>query len=212
VSDSGVGMDEEQLAQAFEPFFTTRAEQGGTGMGLAMVYGFVKQSGGHVSIYSEPGHGTTVRMYLPKAAHEDHTQDARSEESMSPPGVRQYTVLLVEDDDLVRSYAHEQLRLLGYRVIVAGSGADALELLQRNESVDLLFTDVVMPGGISGPQLAERAVQLRPGLKVLYTSGYTENAIVHHGRLDPGVQLLSKPYRRAELARRLAMVLAGAAD
>ncbi len=210
VSDTGCGIDPALLPRVFEPFFTTKEKGKGTGLGLAMVYGFARQSAGHVSIYSEPGHGTTVKLYLPRgsgarpAAAEPHIETA----------VRggAETVLVVEDDDAVRQLACHELRTLGYRVLEAASGAKALPLIDGEEIIDLLFTDVVMPGGMSGRQLADEARRLRPGLRVLYTSGYTENAIVHHGRLDPGVQLLAKPYRRADLARAIRQALGGPAS
>lgn len=204
VSDTGTGIEAEDLPRVFEPFFTTKEKGKGTGLGLSMVYGFVKQSRGHVGIYSEPGQGTVVKMYLPRSQGEV-AQARQDGEGASQAGTE--TILLVEDDELVRRYGQEQLEAMGYRVLVAGSGPEALERLTGGQEIDLLFTDVVMPGGMSGRDLAERAVKLRPGLKVLYTSGYAENAIVHHGRLDPGVQLLGKPYRRAELARKIRMAI-----
>ncbi|HUX72445.1 MAG TPA: PAS domain S-box protein [Steroidobacteraceae bacterium] len=206
VSDTGSGIDPAHVGRVFEPFFTTKERGKGTGLGLAMVHGFVKQSGGHVSIYSEHGHGTTVKMYLPRA---NEAQDASAAAGERPVAGGAETILVVEDDELVRRYACEQLSALGYRVVEAADGRRALEILRRGDPVDLLFTDVVMPGGISGRQLVEEGRALRPGLRVLYTSGYTENAIVHHGRLDAGVQLLGKPYRRAELAKALRQALGG---
>ena len=210
VSDTGKGIESEHLDKVFEPFFTTKAKGKGTGLGLSMIYGFVKQSSGHVKVYSEPGEGTTVRLYLPRAY-----EAAEKSVAVSPPenseGGRE-TILLVEDDDLVRQFAEEQLRQLGYRTLVAENGPQAIELVREHADIDLLFTDVVMPGGMSGRDLADQALTLRPDLKVLYTSGYTENAIVHHGRLDPDVQLLQKPYRRSDLARRLRGILDGKAQ
>ncbi|MGK2898981.1 MAG: ATP-binding protein [Burkholderiaceae bacterium] len=200
VSDTGSGISSENLARVFEPFFTTKEKGRGTGLGLAMVYGFAKQSAGHVSIYSEPGHGTTVKLYLPRAAA---ARSAMASPDVTEPAVRggAETVLVVEDDAPVRQLASHELRALGYRVLEAPSGADAMRIVEGDEPIDLLFTDVVMPGGMSGRKLADAARAVRPSLRVLYTSGYTENAIVHHGRLDPGVMLLPKPYRRADLAR-----------
>ncbi len=206
VSDTGVGIEPAHLAQVFEPFFTTKGKGKGTGLGLAMVYGFVKQSQGHVAIYSEPGRGTTVKLYLPRPGAGEAAAEAEPAGAMLAG--QGELVLLVEDDALVRQYAGEQLRALGYRVLEAADGPQALEQLRRHAQVALLFTDVVMPGGMSGRELAQAARALRPGLPVLYTSGYTENAIVHHGRLDPGVLLLGKPYRRHELARKLLEALA----
>jgi CheY-like chemotaxis protein len=209
VSDTGTGIDPAHVRRVFEPFFTTKAAGKGTGLGLAMIYGFVKQSGGHVSVYSEPGAGTTFRLYLPRA-FESATVSRRDVETLPVAGGHE-TVLLVEDDPMVRRYACDQLVALGYHVIEALSGLQALTILREGQGVDLLFTDVVMPG-MSGRQLADQAMALRPDLKVVFTSGYTENAIVHHGRLDPGVHLLSKPYRREDLARRLREVMGSPAE
>ncbi len=198
VTDTGIGMPPKILEQAFEPFFTTKPEGFGTGLGLAMVYGFVKQSGGHIKIYSEVGHGTTVRLYLPRtrrAVAERQVEEAKAERGNGE------TILVAEDDDSVRSSVVTQLAELGYRVLAAANGQAALDILARGERIDLLFTDVVMPGPLNGRELAEQAHAIVPGLPVLYTSGYTENAIIHHGRLDEGVSLLSKPYRLNQLAR-----------
>lgn len=199
VSDTGTGMTPEIMSRAFEPFFTTKEVGKGSGLGLSMVYGFVKQSGGHLKIYSEFGHGTSVKIYLPKGATQSDAPAPAIETEAVPGGVE--SVLVVEDDPLVRSYVSEQLRDLGYRVTEAADGRIALEALRRGVGFDLLFTDVVMPGGMNGRQLADQARLLSPRVKVLFTSGYTENAIVHHGKLDAGVHLLNKPYRKAELAR-----------
>ena len=204
ISDTGTGMSAEDAARAFEPFFTTKARGQGTGLGLSMVYGFVKQSGGHVAIYSELGHGTVVTLYLRQAR--DHVEPATAVAPIDIAG-RGERILLVEDDDLVRAHAVQLLTSLGYGVISAANGPEALALLRDNISCDLLFTDVIMPGGLTGPKLAEAARVLRPGLPVLYTSGYTENAIIHHGRVDPGINLLHKPYRKPELAAKLRAVL-----
>ncbi|MDG2991785.1 PAS domain-containing protein [Candidatus Synechococcus calcipolaris G9] len=210
VSDIGTGIDPANLNRVFEPFFTTKARGKGTGLGLSMVYGFIKQSQGHIKIYSEPGEGTTVKMYLPRYRQE--LVDAADSES-DPMGHilgHQERILVVEDDPLVLRYAKEQLEHLGYQVITANNGPEALRLLQKQVAeIDLLFTDVIMAGGMSGRDVVEAAQQLRPDLKILYTSGYTENAIMHHGRLDPGVQLLSKPYGRKELAEKVHQVLSG---
>ena len=210
VSDNGVGIAPEHLAQVFEPFFTTKDKGKGTGLGLSMVYGFAKQSGGHVSIESALGTGTTVRIYLPRAAN-DVAEAVPDLAQRTPSGGRE-CILLVEDDVLVRRYAGDQLAALGYRVLQAGDGPEALEILRAEEDIDLLFTDIVMPGGMNGRQLADAALALRPRLKVLYTSGYTDNAVVHDGRLDPGVLLLNKPYRRAELALTVRAALDRAPD
>ncbi|WP_404296240.1 ATP-binding protein [Halomonas sp.] len=207
VSDTGVGMPEEVSHRAFEPFFTTKAQGKGTGLGLSMVHGFIKQSGGHVRIYSEPGEGTTIKLYLP-LLHESETPPAPTEKGAAPAGGCGKHILMVEDDSLVRRHVEAMLVSLGYRVSSASSGGEALDILTRQDDIALLFTDVIMPGEMNGPALAQRALQFKPGLKVLYTSGYTENAIVHHGRLDPGVRLLSKPYSRQELAERIGKALA----
>jgi PAS domain S-box-containing protein len=204
VSDTGTGIAPEHLRQVFEPFFTTKEQGKGTGLGLAIVYGFAKQSGGHLHISSEPGQGTTVTLFLPRTVDAAAPQPVAADDPEARG--RQETILLVEDEQLVMRYAHEQLVALGYRVIGAESPARALETLRGAEPVDLLFTDMVMPG-MSGDELADRAVQVRPGLKVLYTSGYAEGGILHDGRIDEGVHLLRKPYRRQELARRLREVL-----
>jgi signal transduction histidine kinase len=209
ISDTGQGIAPEHLEQVFQPFFTTKEKGKGTGLGLAMVYGFVKQSAGHVNIYSELGLGTTVKLYLPRATGPS-TAVALPSEPVVPAG-GQETVLVVEDDEMVRRYACQQLRSLGYRVIDVDNGVAALALIEQRTDFDLLFTDVVMPGGMNGRALADAARKLRPGLRVLYTSGYTENAIVHHGRLDAGVLLLAKPYRLAELARAVRSALFQAA-
>lgn len=206
VSDSGIGIPREHLRRVFEPFFTTKEKGKGTGLGMAMVYGFIKQSGGHVSLYSEQGVGTTVKLYLP-ASSEAAAVTTAGEPQPPLQGGSEH-VLLVEDDELVRRFASGQLMALGYQVVQADHGAAALQILRSEQPVDLLFTDVVMPG-ISGSELAEQARQLRPGLRVLFTSGYTRDAIVHHGRLDPGVRLLNKPYRRVELARQVRDALEG---
>jgi CheY-like chemotaxis protein len=170
-----------------------------------MVYGFVKQSQGHITIESEVGRGTTIRVYLPRSrfdlsAGSDGAVDADVDRGLE-------TVLLVEDDALVRTYAEKQLVALGYTVIAAADGASALDVIGRRNDIDLLFTDVVMPGGINGKQLADAALKMRPTLKVIFCSGYSEDSIVHDGRLDPGVHLLQKPFRRADLAAKLRVVL-----
>ena len=208
VSDTGTGMDAETLRQAFEPFFTTKAIGKGTGLGLSQVYGFVKQSGGHVKIYSEVGHGTTVKIYLPRLTRPAEEPDP-AETTAVPEGTREETILVVEDDDDVRTYSVESLRELGYRVLESHDGPSALRLLERQPRVDLLFTDVVLPGGLSGAQVAAQAREMRPGIKVLFTTGYARNAIFHHGRLDKGVQLLTKPFVFADLASKVRDVLDG---
>jgi PAS domain S-box-containing protein len=200
VSDSGVGMDPATLSKVFEPFFTTKAEEKGTGLGLSMVYGFVKQSNGAVQIYSEPGQGTTVKIYLPRSREREPAYEAPVTGTLRG---RSEVILVVEDDDMVRASAVSMLRDLGYACIHASDGDEALELIKSGVKFDLLFTDVIMPGVVKSRDLVKATQELRPGLPVLFTSGYTENAIVHHGRLDEGVQLLSKPYSRDDLARKI---------
>ncbi|WP_408078046.1 PAS domain S-box protein [Sphingomonas plantiphila] len=206
VTDTGAGMSRETQARVFEPFFTTKEVGKGTGLGLSMVYGFVKQSGGHVKIYSEEGHGTSVKIYLPRLMAERQTEveSGRCDVEVSHA---QETILVVEDDDDVRAYTVECLRELGYRVLEAHDGPSALRLLERqHDPVQLLFTDVVMPG-MTGRELAEKAKELQGDLKVLYTSGYTRNAIVHGGRLDAGVEMIGKPFTFATLAEKVADML-----
>ena len=200
VSDTGQGMDKATLSRVFEPFFTTKSEEKGTGLGLSMVYGFVKQSNGHVQIYSEPGQGTTVKIYLPRSREREPAFAAPVAGSLRG---RSEVILVVEDDDMVRASAVGMLRDLGYTCIHASDGDQALEIVKGGSKIDLLITDVIMPGTVKSRDLANEAQRLRPGLPVLFTSGYTENAIVHHGRLDDGVQLLSKPYSRDDLARKI---------
>jgi PAS domain S-box-containing protein len=206
VTDTGTGMPPEVIARAFEPFFTTKAVGKGTGLGLSMIYGFAKQSGGHLKIYSELGHGTTVRLYLPR-------QVAGQAVAAVPKAVAAgdlrggESILVVEDDPLVRNLVAMQLRDLGYRVVEAPDGPKAQKILASDQPIDLMVTDVVMPGGITGRQLADLAQRQRPGLKTLYTSGYTEDSISHQGKLDPGVHFLSKPFRRQDLALKIRAVL-----
>ena len=206
VSDTGTGMTPEVLARVFEPFFTTKEPGRGTGLGLAMVFGFAKQSGGHVKIYSEPGEGTTVRLYLPRAIGVLPAAAQRPSAPLELPR-GDATVLVLEDDAPVREVTAAMLRELGYRVLEAGDGAAALRLAAEGGPIDLLLADVILPGGMKGSEAARRMAALCPGLRVLFMSGYTENAIVHHGRLDEGVQLIGKPFRREHLARRVAEVL-----
>jgi CheY-like chemotaxis protein len=205
VSDTGSGMSAEVREKAFEPFFTTKETGQGTGLGLSQVYGFIKQSGGHCAIYSEPGQGTTVRLYLPR--HFGAVENLGLPESPRAGSGRGETILLVEDDADVRIFATELLRDLGYDVLAAATGPEGLSLLEAHPEVRLLFTDVALPGGMTGRQLADLAMQRRPDLKVLYTTGYARNAIVHQGRLDPGVELLVKPFTSAALAGRIRQLL-----
>ena len=205
VSDTGSGIPAGNLEKVFDPFFTTKEVGKGTGLGLSMVYGLVKQSNGHIKIYSEEGYGTTIKIYLPRATGLDQT----AVEVLASPGIQSghEVVLIVEDDALVRRSVMRQIQSLGYTTLAASSAAEALDAIGNTATIDLLFTDVIMPGSMNGRQLANEAAKQRPSLKTLYTSGYTENAIVHHGRLDPGVLLLAKPYRKSDLARMLRMAL-----
>ena len=205
VTDTGVGMTPEQVSRAFEPFYTTKPEGQGTGLGLSQVYGFVKQSGGHIKIYSEKGVGTSVKVYLPRVRRAEEGLPVQLATAASPAGGE--CVLVVEDEAAVRTATVDTLEQLGYKVLQASDGSGALEILRSNRPIDLLFTDVVMPGPVASRDLARQAVEMQPGIAVLFTSGYTENAIIHHGRLDEGVHLLSKPYRKDELARKLRSVL-----
>jgi PAS domain S-box-containing protein len=204
VTDTGSGMTPEVLQRAFEPFFTTKPEGEGTGLGLSMAYGFVKQSRGHIRIYSEPGQGTSVKIYLPRTMLAE-TVEAAPQDGPVTGGTE--TILAVEDDAGVRAVVVDMLVALGYRVLTAEDGEQALRIIESGEHVDLLFTDVVMPGPLRSPELARIAQQVLPNLAVLFTSGYPQDAIVHGGRLDAGLELLSKPYRREDLARKLRHVL-----
>jgi PAS domain S-box-containing protein len=211
VSDTGSGMSKEVAEKAFEPFFTTKEIGQGTGLGLPQVYGFVKQSDGHVKIYTEPGQGTTVKLYLPRLVLVDEPTEAVPERRPQPARTPGETVLVVEDDEDVRSYSADILRGLGYRVVEAPEGPGALRLLDSDPEIRLLFTDVGLPGGLNGRQLADEAKRRRPDLKVLFTTGYARNAIVHQGRLDPGVELIVKPFTAANLAAKVRQVLHGGA-
>jgi len=206
VTDTGAGIAPDVLERVFEPFFTTKQVSKGSGLGLAMVHGFVKQSGGHVRIYSEVGHGTTVKIYLPRLIAASAVASAPAERA-EPPALRparpQEAVMVVEDNDGVREYARGALQELGYSVLAARDATEALQLLDGVTRVDLLFTDVVLPGPMGGRILADKVLQQRPGLPVLFTTGYTRNAIVHDGRLDADVHLLGKPYTQQDLARKI---------
>jgi len=197
VTDTGSGMSPEVMQKAFDPFFTTKPEGIGTGLGLSMVFGFVKQSEGHVKIYSELGVGTTIKLYVPRASGAEMVREAVETKARRGSGE---TILVAEDDAGVRSSVVAQLAELGYRVLAAANGEEAVDILSRGERIDLLFTDVIMPGTLNGRALAEKAKEIIPTLPVVFTSGYTENAIIHNGRLDEGVTLLSKPYRLPQLA------------
>ncbi len=209
VTDTGTGIPPDILERVYEPFFTTKTEDKCTGLGLAMVYGFLKQSGGHVKIYSEVGAGTTVKLYFPReVASEDTLVGSPSGEVKGG----EETVLVVEDDDEVREVAVSMLTELGYRVVKARDAASALVVVDSGIPIDLIFTDVMMPGMLRSPDLARKAKERLPNVAVLFTSGYTQNAIVHGGRLDPGVDLLAKPYTREALARKIRHVLANQAQ
>jgi signal transduction histidine kinase/ActR/RegA family two-component response regulator len=214
VTDTGSGIPAELLNRTFEPFFTTKPAGQGSGLGLAMVHGFVKQTGGHVRIYSEVGHGTTVKLYLPRLLKDD-AEVATAPAPRQPPATvplaaARETILLVEDNDGVRDFARTALEELGYTVMEAANAEAALRIVAEEPRIDLLFTDVVLPG-MSGRELANRALAMRPDLPVLFTTGYTRNAIIHNGRLDPGVQLLSKPFAQHDLARKVREMLDAAA-
>ncbi|WP_246799633.1 ATP-binding protein [Bradyrhizobium sp. CCBAU 51753] len=204
VSDTGAGIPETIREKVFEPFFTTKDTGKGTGLGLSMVYGFIKQSDGHLKIYSEEGHGTSIKLYLPRSSGDM--------EEAEPPAVvdargGNETILVVEDDPLVRNYVSAQLEQLGYRTLVTANGPEALAAIDKGFVCDVLFTDVIMSGGMNGRQVADAVLAKLPSVRVLFTSGYTEDAIFHHGRLDPDVTLLAKPYRKSDLARMIRQVL-----
>ena len=205
VTDNGPGIPAEIREKVFEPFYTTKAPGQGTGLGLSMVYGFVKQSGGHIKIYSEPGEGTTVRIYLPRTLREEQIPE-RPATSDFPDGGSE-TILVVEDDDDVRATSVALLRDLGYRVLEATNADNALVIVKSGLHIDLLFTDVVMPGTLRSPDLAHQACEQLPQLRVLFTSGYTQNAIVHAGRLDEGGELIAKPFTQEALARKIRRML-----
>jgi len=211
VSDTGVGMSNEVAAQAFEPFFTTKGIGKGTGLGLSQVFGFVKQSGGHIAIYSEIGEGTTVKLYLPRHIGPAAVRSAPEASEAIPQGKTSDIILVVEDEDRVRHFAVDALRELGYTVLSASNGFNGLDIIRDQPRLSLLLTDIVMPR-MNGRQLADEARQILPGLRVLYTTGYTRNAVVHNGILDPGVALLAKPFTIAQLALRVRAILDGQPD
>jgi signal transduction histidine kinase len=206
-TDTGHGIAAGDLNKVFEPFYTTKEVGKGTGLGLSMVYGFVKQSNGHITIQSEKGLGTTILICLPQA--EAAATQPTGADLPEPTRQGHEIILVVEDDPLVRTYVLAQISSLGYRTLSASNGPEALNVLRSSEPIDLLFTDIIMPGSINGRELSIEALKLRPDLKVLFTSGYTENAIDHDGRLDQGVQLLRKPYRRSDLANMIRAALMG---
>ncbi len=209
VSDTGAGMTAEVRDKAFEPFFTTKPTGAGSGLGLSMVYGFVKQSEGHVQIYSEPGQGTSIKLYFPRLADEKAFPARETVEAAPMPSGERHTecILLVEDDDDVGRFVDEALTDIGYRVLRAGTAAEGLEILRTRPEIDMLLTDVVLPGGMNGRELSVEAHKMRPNLPVLFATGYTRNAIIHHGRLDANVELLVKPFTTEALGRKVRQVL-----
>ena len=210
ISDTGAGMAPEVRDRAFEPFFTTKEMGRGTGLGLAMVYGFVKQSGGHVTIYSEVGHGTTINLYFPRVDGAVVGAEPAKIKGQFDPRARE-TILVVEDDARVRQLTITRLKMIGYQVLEASDGPKALDILRRDGAVDLVFTDLIMPGGLSGREVAIRARELKPGIKVLLTSGYAEE-LVHGDDLQrEQLKVLRKPYQQADLVAALREVLAGGA-
>lgn len=209
VTDTGHGIEAGIVDKVFDPFFTTKPEGRGTGLGLSMVYGFVKQSGGHIRIYSEPGHGTTVKLYMPRTTQ---SEDVIVDIDAGPVTGGNETILVAEDDDAVRDTVVAMLVDLGYRVLKSRDASSALSIVDSGIPIDLLFTDVVMPGPLKSTELARKACERLPGMAVIFTSGYTENSIVHGGRLDEGVELLSKPYTRETLARKLRQVFVAQAQ
>jgi len=207
VSDTGTGMDKATMEKVFEPFFTTKEAGKGTGLGLSQVYGFVRQSNGHIRIYSELGEGTAIKIYLPRlTGAEDEPAEMPAKKPRMVRGSGE-TILVVEDEPALRVYAVEALRDLGYRVLQAADGREALAVVEQHPEIELLFTDVVLTGGVNGRELADEVTRRKPGLPVLYTTGYTQNAIVHHGRLDPGMHLIGKPFTYAELAAKVRRML-----
>jgi CheY-like chemotaxis protein len=207
VTDSGTGMSAEVIERAFDPFYTTKEVGKGTGLGLSQVFGFVKQSGGHVKIYSELNQGTTVKLYLPRYSGKDEVADiAKAMPDEWPTASAGETILVVEDDAQVRQVSVQLIRDLGYDVIEAANGSDALDRLKQSNRIDLIFTDIVMPG-MSGRAMADEAATIRSGIKILFTTGYTRNAVVHNGVLDRGTEFLAKPYTASALASKVRAVL-----
>jgi CheY-like chemotaxis protein len=209
VRDTGIGMSQDVKDKAFEPFFTTKDFGQGTGLGLSQVYGFIKQSGGHVLIESAPGAGTTVSLYLPRLTGVGLEPLPPEELEPLPTGTSAETILIVEDDEQVRANAVDLLRELGYNVIEAVDGMAAVQILKGSAAVTLLFTDVGLPGGMNGKQVADEARRIRPDVRVLFTTGYARDAIVHRGRVDPGIELLTKPFTFMALATKIRCALDG---
>jgi signal transduction histidine kinase/DNA-binding response OmpR family regulator len=207
ITDNGTGMSKEVASRAFDPFFTTKEIGQGTGLGLSQVYGFAKQSDGHVKIYSELGEGTTVRLYLPRLDAAEAEAEPGAKLEAAPAGTKGDVILVVEDDEDVRAYSTDMLSELGYGVLQASDGATALGLLEKAPEIRLLFTDVGLPGNLNGRQLADEARRRFPRLKVLFTTGYARNAIVHNGKLDAGVALIGKPFTYAGLAAKIRQIL-----
>jgi CheY-like chemotaxis protein len=208
VTDTGSGMSSDVISRAFDRFFTTKPVGKGTGLGLSQIYGFLKQTGGHAAIYSEPGQGTTVKLYLPRSHGEAVDPGGRhaSGGTSTPRAKPGETILVVEDEQRVRHFSVDALRELGYVVVSAANAAEALKALAEQPAIDMLFTDIVMPE-MNGRKLADAAIEMRPGIKVLFTTGYTRNAVVHNGVLDAGVAFLAKPFSVAQLSTKIRQVL-----
>jgi CheY-like chemotaxis protein len=209
VTDTGVGMAPDIRAKVFEPFFTTKPQGQGTGLGLAQVYGFIKQSGGHIAIYSEPGHGTTLKLYLPRPRGAQALESPPDDATFAPRNTAGTgeTILLVEDEEGVRNFGADILRDLGYKILTAATGTEALALFDAHPEIALLFTDVVLTGAMNGRSLANEVLRRRPEVTVLFTTGYTRNAIIHHGRLDEGINFIGKPFTAAALEQTIRNLL-----
>ena len=205
LTDNGTGMSQRVLDRAFEPFFTTKPIGKGTGLGLSSIYGFAKQTGGNLTIYSEEGQGTTIKLYIPRAQDASETLTVPVDETV-PRGTGE-TVLLVEDDEFLRRAARRSLVSLGYKVREAANGSDALQLIEEDPTLDVLLTDVVLGSGMDGPELSRQIVQNIPGVSVLFMSGYTDRSVVHQGKLEAGFKLLNKPFTKAELAQSIRAVI-----
>jgi CheY-like chemotaxis protein len=215
VSDTGTGMAPDVVSRAFEPFFTTKPVGKGTGLGLSQVYGFAKQSGGYAAIYSEPGHGTAIKLFLPRLGGEPAIDVAPRDVVVHPANVLRnvdVTILIVEDEDLVRGFSAAALREAGYRIVEAATGAEGLSRLQAHPEIALLFTDIVLKGAMNGRTLADHAAVLRPDLPILFTTGYTKNAIIHSKMLDEGAHFIGKPFTTAALAAKIEVLLRESAE